>query len=153
MEKISDYLKISSLRLLVPFAELRKATISFVISVRPSVSHQSDCHEISYFNIFRKSVDTVQAPLTLSLLMSYIYGAPSKARNLMSYIYGRDFLLGILLLEPCISLIYALKTNKYTDYSFSLLIIYSSSYRFRHYIAIYRERSYCLLRDAQLRSC
>jgi hypothetical protein len=28
--------------------------------------------------------------LTLSLLMSYIYGAPSKARNL-TYIYGRDF--------------------------------------------------------------
>jgi hypothetical protein len=25
--------------------------------------------------------------LTLSLLMSYIYGAPSKARNLTSYIY------------------------------------------------------------------
>jgi hypothetical protein len=47
--------------------------------------------------------------LTLSLLMSYIYiyGAPSKARNLTSYIYGREFLLGILLLEPCISLIYA----------------------------------------------
>jgi hypothetical protein len=44
--------------------------------------------------------------LTLSLLMSYIYGAPIKARNLTSYIYGRDFLLGILLLEPYISLIY-----------------------------------------------
>jgi hypothetical protein len=52
--------------------------------------------------------------LTLSLLMSYIYiytyiyiyGAPSKARNL-TYICGRDFLLGILLLEPCTSLIYA----------------------------------------------
>jgi hypothetical protein len=44
--------------------------------------------------------------LNLSLLMSYIYGAPSKARNLTSYIYGRDFLLGILLLEPCISLTY-----------------------------------------------
>jgi hypothetical protein len=44
--------------------------------------------------------------LTLSLLMSYIHGAPSKARNL-TYIYGQDFLLGILLLEPCISLIYA----------------------------------------------
>jgi hypothetical protein len=40
--------------------------------------------------------------ITLSLLMSYIYGATSKARNLKSYIYGRDFLLGILLLEPCI---------------------------------------------------
>jgi hypothetical protein len=30
--------------------------------------------------------------------------------------------------------------------------MYGSSYMFRHYIAIFRERSYCLLRDAQLRS-
>jgi hypothetical protein len=51
------------------------------------------------------------------------------------------FLLGILLLEPCISLICAWKTNKYTNYSFSLLIMYGSSYMFRHYIAILRERS------------
>jgi hypothetical protein len=35
---------------------------------------------------------------------------PGKARN-VTYIYGRDFLLGILLLEPCISLIYAWKTT------------------------------------------
>jgi hypothetical protein len=40
--------------------------------------------------------------------MSYIYGAPSKARNLTSYIYGRDYLLGVLLLEPCITLMHAL---------------------------------------------
>jgi hypothetical protein len=73
--------------------------------------------------------------------MAYIYGAPSKARNLTSYIYERDFLLGNLLLEPCISLIYAWKTNKYTDYSFSLLIMYGSSYMFWYYIAIIRERS------------
>jgi hypothetical protein len=51
------------------------------------------------------------------------------------------FLLGILLLEPWISLIYAWKTNKYTNYSFALLIMYGSSYMFRHYIAILRERS------------
>jgi hypothetical protein len=51
------------------------------------------------------------------------------------------FLLGILLLEPYISLIYAWKTNKYTTYSFSLSIMYGSSYMFRHYIAIIRERS------------
>jgi hypothetical protein len=51
------------------------------------------------------------------------------------------FLLGIFLLESCISLIYAWKTNKYTNYSFSLLIMYGSSYMFRHYIAILRERS------------
>jgi hypothetical protein len=40
----------------------------------------------------------------------------------------------------CISLIYAWKTNKYTNYSFGLLIMYGSSYMFRHYIAIFRER-------------
>jgi hypothetical protein len=81
--------------------------------------------------------------LTLSLLMLYIsiYGAPSKARNLTSYIYSLDFLLGILLLEPCTSLIYVWKTNKYTNHSFSLLIMYGSSYMFRYYIAIIRERS------------
>jgi hypothetical protein len=51
------------------------------------------------------------------------------------------FLLGILLLEPCFSLIYAWKTNKYTNYSFSVLIMYGSSYMFWHYIAILGERS------------
>jgi hypothetical protein len=72
--------------------------------------------------------------------MSYIYGAPSKARNLTLYVYGWDFLLGILLLEPCILLLYVWKTNKYTNYSFSLLIMYGSYYMFQHYIAILRER-------------
>src|SRR5215469_9538655 len=45
-----------------------------------------------------------------------------------------------------------MKKHKYTNYSFSLLIMYGSSYMFRHYIVIFRERSSCLLRDAQLRS-
>jgi hypothetical protein len=31
------------------------------------------------------------------------------------------------------------KTNKYTNYSCSLLIMYGSSYMFPHYIAIFRE--------------
>jgi hypothetical protein len=52
-----------------------------------------------------------------------------------------EIFTGVLLLEPCISLIYVLKTNKYTNYSFSVLIMYGSSYMFRHYIAILRERS------------
>jgi hypothetical protein len=60
------------------------------------------------------------------------------------------FLLRILLLEPWISLMYAWKANKYNIYSFSLLIIYGNSYMFRHYIAIFREHSLCLLRDALL---
>jgi hypothetical protein len=50
------------------------------------------------------------------------------------------FFTGILLLEPCISVIYACKTNKH-NYSFSLLIMYGSTYMFRHYIAIPRESS------------
>src|SRR5215469_8829803 len=44
------------------------------------------------------------------------------------------------------------KTNKYTNYLFSLLIMCGSSFMFRHYIAIFRERSKCLLKDAQLSS-
>jgi hypothetical protein len=40
-----------------------------------------------------------------------------------------------------VNTVYAWKTNKYTNYSFSLLIMYGSSYMFRHYIAIFRERS------------
>jgi hypothetical protein len=53
------------------------------------------------------------------------------------------FFTGILLLEPFISLIYAWKTNKCNNYSFSLLIMYGSFYMFWHYIAIFRERFYC----------
>jgi hypothetical protein len=37
--------------------------------------------------------------------------------------------------------IYAWKANKYTNYSFSLLIMYGSSFMFRDYTAILRERS------------
>jgi hypothetical protein len=59
----------------------------------------------------------------------------------MQHCRTRIFLLGILLLEPCISLIYAWKTNKYTNYSFSLLIVYGSFYMFRHYIVILMEHS------------
>jgi hypothetical protein len=44
------------------------------------------------------------------------------------------------------------KNNKYTNYSFSLLIMYGSSYMFRNYIAILRECFKCLLRDVQFRS-
>jgi hypothetical protein len=53
----------------------------------------------------------------------------------------RDFLLGILFLEPCILLICAWKTNKCTNYSLSLLIMYGSFYMFQHYIAIFRKLS------------
>jgi hypothetical protein len=48
------------------FAKLRKATISFVVSVRPSVrieqlgSHCRDFHEIWYLSNFQKSVEKIQ---------------------------------------------------------------------------------------------
>jgi len=51
---------------LVAFAKLRKATISFVMSVRPSVhteqlcSHWTDFHEIRYLIIFRKLSEKIQ---------------------------------------------------------------------------------------------
>jgi hypothetical protein len=91
-------------------------------------SHSTSIQSAAPNAQLRRTQYRVQTNLTLSLLMSYIYGAPSKARNLTSYIYRREFLLGILLLEPCISLIYAWKTNKYTNYSLSLLSMYGSSY-------------------------
>jgi hypothetical protein len=67
--------------------------------------------------------------------------AGSAKLNLSAQRWWRDFLLGILLLEPWISLMYAWKANKYTNYSFSLLIMYGNSCMFRHYIAIFRDRS------------
>jgi hypothetical protein len=56
--------------------------------------------------------------------MLYIYGAPSKARNLTSYIYGRYYLLGILLLEPCISLILYMRENQQIHQLFIQFINY-----------------------------
>jgi hypothetical protein len=55
----------------------------------------------------------------------------------------------ISMVNCCINV--CMETNKCTNHSFSLLIIYGSSYMFRNYIAILRERSQSLLRDAQLR--
>jgi len=51
------------------FEKLLKATISFVMSVCPSVrmeqlrSHWTDFHEIRYLSIFRKSVEKIQVSL------------------------------------------------------------------------------------------
>jgi hypothetical protein len=55
--------------------------------------------------------------------------------------YLTRFFTGDFASWSCISLMYAWKTNKYTNYSFSLLIMYVSSYMIRHYITIFRERS------------
>jgi hypothetical protein len=51
------------------FAKLRKASISFVMSVHPSVrmkqlgSHWTDFHEILYLSISRSSVEKIQVSL------------------------------------------------------------------------------------------
>jgi hypothetical protein len=82
--------------------------------------------------------------LTLSLLMSYTYGAPSKARNLTSciyiYIYMDENFAGDFASRTVHLVNIFVKTNKHTNYSFSLLIIYGSSYMILLYIAIIRER-------------
>jgi hypothetical protein len=91
-------------------------TFPYVLAIRYSNFAPPNGHSVSFY------------PLTPEL-------NPSAQRCLTR------FFTGILLLEPCISLIYAWKTNKHTNYSFSLLIMYGSSYMFRHYIAILRERS------------
>ena len=57
------------LRFLRAFEKLRKATISFVMSVRPSVrmeqldSHWTDFDEFWYFRFFLKSVEKIQVYL------------------------------------------------------------------------------------------
>jgi hypothetical protein len=44
------------------------------------------------------------------------------------------------------------KTNRFNNYSFSLLIMSGRSYLFRSHVDIFMERSCCLLIDAHLRS-
>jgi hypothetical protein len=62
----SDYMYIVYLyHILGAFAKLRTATISFVISGRPSIrieqlgSHYKDIHKSLYSSIFRKSVQKI----------------------------------------------------------------------------------------------
>jgi hypothetical protein len=50
---------------LAAFPKLRKETLSFVLSIRPSVrmelkSHWTDFHKNMYLDIFRKSFDQLQ---------------------------------------------------------------------------------------------
>ena len=65
------------------FTELRKAAISFVMSVRPSIrpsvsteqlnSHWTNFHEFSYLSVFRKSVEKIQVALKPGKNNGYIY--------------------------------------------------------------------------------
>jgi hypothetical protein len=65
----SSFGKVHVATILCVFAKLRKTTISFVMYVCPSVrlsvrmelgSYRTDCHEIWYPSIFRKSVQKIQ---------------------------------------------------------------------------------------------
>jgi hypothetical protein len=74
--------------------------------------------------------------------MSYIYEAPVKARNLTYiYIYLGDIFTWDFVSWTVHFINICMKTNKYTNCSFSLLIMYGSSYKFQYYIAIFREHS------------
>jgi hypothetical protein len=55
------------LRFLGAFAQLRKATISFVMSVRMEhlVSHWTDFHEFLYLSIFRKKTRFLKIQVSL----------------------------------------------------------------------------------------
>ena len=87
--------------LLGAFAKLRKATISFVISVclsvRPSVrmeqlgSHWTHCHGIQYLSIYRGPVEKIQVSLKSDVntgtLQEYIYIDGHKCVCVCVYVY------------------------------------------------------------------
>jgi hypothetical protein len=72
---------------------------------------------------------------------------PSAQRCLTRFFSGDFASWTVHFVNMCICV-----KNQEMQHSFSLLIMYGSYYMFRHYIAIFRERSECLLRDAPLRS-
>jgi hypothetical protein len=77
-----------------------------VLMIRPWVSHAGDfCCSLS------AGIDVKLTVLTFN----------ARIKSLRATVPDKIFLLGIVPLEPCISLIYAWKTNKYTNYTFSLL--------------------------------
>jgi hypothetical protein len=80
----------------------------------------------------------------IKLIISYVFFwvkplkpelNPPVQRCLTRFFTGNFASLTVHFVNICV------KPNKYTNYSFSLLIMYGSSYMFRYYIAIFRERS------------
>ena len=63
------------------FAKFRKAIISFIMSVCPSVrmeqlgSQWMDFHEVSYLSIFRKYVEKIQVSLKSDMDKGYVVGS------------------------------------------------------------------------------
>jgi hypothetical protein len=66
-----------------------------------------------------------------------VMGNVSSCFYIFTFTYENSKILPILGTK----LFLCVKTNKCTNYSFNLLSMYSSSYMFRYYIAILRERS------------
>jgi len=68
--------------LLGAFAKLKKASIRFVVSVRPSVrmehfgSHWTDFHEILYFTIFLNPVEKIKVSLKYNKNSGYFTRRP-----------------------------------------------------------------------------
>jgi len=80
------------------FSKLRKATISFAMSVRPSIrmeqlgSHWTDFHEIWYLNIFffRKSAEKIQVLLKSDQGNGYLIGIPTHIYDLPEFFFERE---------------------------------------------------------------
>jgi hypothetical protein len=70
---------------------------------------------------------------------------PSAQRCLTRFFTGNFSSWTVHFVNICVK-------NQQMHQLFSLLIMHGSSFMFRHYIAILRERSLCLLRDNQLRN-
>jgi hypothetical protein len=94
-------------------------------------SFQFTCYFINEEKVqyFGKDINTCINPLTPKLNPS--------AQLCQTRIFSGDFAAWTVHLIK----IYAWKPNKCNNYSFILLMMYGSSYMFRHYIAIFRERS------------
>ena len=98
----------SSSQFLGVFAKWRKATISFVMTVRPSVlmdqldSHWTDFHQIWCLRIFRKSVEKIQVSLHSGKNKGYFPWWPIdiflsyKARSKNDWTFAIKILLLIL---------------------------------------------------------
>ena len=87
-------LKVFQPNLLGPFAKLREATISFIVSFRLSVrmeqlgSHRTDFYEIWYLRIFRKYFEKIQVSLKSDKNKGYFIWRP-----IYIFIISHSFLL------------------------------------------------------------
>jgi hypothetical protein len=89
--------------------------------------------DLDYFHIFAKILTYVCVLFTIKPLTSELN--PFAQRRLARFFTGEFCFLNLHFINICV------KTNKCNNYLFRLLIMHGSSYMFRHYIVILRERS------------